>query len=167
MNRPSFSIWRPATTYVLIGGFVAVLIGIVGAYIVGNFSFEPTRQVHIGSGVYHLWVADTEDARLKGLSGVKDLERNGGMLFEFPADDTWGMWMKDMEMPIDIVWLDKNKKVVHLVEEASPELSTRVTFSPDQKARYVIELKAGQIEKAGIRKGMPVRFEDYNEGQEK
>jgi len=167
MNRPSIFIWRPATTYVLIGGFVAVLIGIVGAYIANSFSFEPTRQTHIGSNVYQLQVADTEELRQKGLSGVEALNRNGGLLMAFDSDDTWGIWMKDMEIPIDILWLDKNKKIIHLVKEADPELSTDVIYTPDDAARYVIELQAGQIKKAGIRKGMPVHFEDYNDGQEK
>jgi len=48
--------------------------------------------------------------------------------------------MKDMKVPIDIVWLDSNKRVVHIVKESSPDDSTSITFTPLSQAKYVIEL---------------------------
>jgi uncharacterized membrane protein (UPF0127 family) len=158
MDKPSISIWRPATTYILIGGLVALLVASVIAYIMTTF--QPTTLVRVGSGAYHVWVADTEAERVQGLSGVKELSRNGGLLMDFQTDGQWGIWMKDMYIPLDIIWLNSDKKVVYLVANASPELSTTKTFAPKDPSRYVIELPAGSIQKAGIRKGMTVEFDD-------
>lgn len=150
MDKPSISIWRPATTYILIGGLVALLVASVIAYMVATF--QPTTLVRVGSGAYSVWVAHTEAERIQGLSGVKELPKNGGLLMAFPEDGKWGIWMKDMYVPLDIVWLDTQKKVVYLVTNVSPELSTTKTFVPKTPARYVLELPAGSIQKAGIKK---------------
>lgn len=162
MNRPSFFTWRPQTTYVLIGGFVVLLIGLVVSYVLANFT--PTTPVKLAGGVYHLWVADTEALRTKGLSGVKKLDPNGGLLMKFDRDDKWGIWMKDMHVPLDILWLNKDKKVIYIVKDARPDMSTNVTFIPKDEARYVIELPEGSVKKAGIKTGTVAEFDETSTG---
>jgi uncharacterized membrane protein (UPF0127 family) len=80
---------------------------------------------------------------------------------KFDSDDQWGIWMKDMKIPLDIVWLDKDKKVTYIVENASPELSTTKTFIPETPTRYVVELPAGTVNKAGINKGAVATFNEH------
>lgn len=162
MNRPSFRIWRPATTHILIGGLVLLLVALVVSFVVANF--KPSTELRIGNGIYHVWVADDEPERVKGLSGVKQLDANGGLLMKFDADGTWGIWMKDMEIPLDIVWLNSDKEVVYIVKNASPETSTNVVYSPKEPARYVLELPVGSVEKAGIKKGAVASFDETTEG---
>ncbi len=161
MNKPSFS-WRPATTVLLVCGLVALLVYSVILYMVTNF--QPTVEVRLGSGVYHVQVADTEVEWVQGLSGVESLKSNGGLLMKFDTDDKHGIWMKDMKISIDIVWLDKDKKVVYIVKNASPELSTTETFVPKTDARYVIELPAGSVDTAGIKTGTVAAFDETDEG---
>lgn len=163
MDRPSSLLWRPATTHILVGGLVVLLVGLVIAYIISTF--QPTVPLRIGSGVYHLWVADTEGERAQGLSGVPKLKPSGGLLMKYDTDAEWGIWMKDMEIPLDIIWLDKDKKVVHIVKDAAPELSTDVTFTPPEDARYVVELSAGSAKKAGIKKGATALFDETDPGR--
>lgn len=148
MNRPSLISWRPATTYMLIAGLVVLLLGMAIAYMVS--ATRPTTSLKIAGGNYSLWIANTESSRVQGLSGVERLDPNGGLLMDFETDGTWGIWMKDMKVPLDIIWLDANKKVVYIVKNASPELSTNTTFVPKKPARYVIELPAGSVDKAAI-----------------
>ena len=163
MNRPSIITWRPATTYILIISTVVLLIGLVLAYMFTTFT--PSTPVRIGSGVYHLRIADTEAELKQGLSGVSALKGDGGLLMDFGSDNYWGIWMKDMKIPLDIVWLDKNKQVIYIVKNAGPELSTDVTFFPKTKARYVLELQAGSVEKAGIKTGMIASFDEHDKGE--
>ena len=162
MNRSSIITWRPVTTYILIGGLVAILIGIVVAYILTTF--VPTTQVRVGSGVYHLQIADTDVELTQGLSGVSELKGDGGLLMKFNDDNTWGIWMKDMKIPLDIVWLNSDKKVVYIVKNASPESSTSITYTPKANARYVIELPAGSVDKAGIIIGSVADFDETDDG---
>lgn len=133
-----------------------ILIALAVAYIVQNF--KPTTEVRVASGVYRLWVADTEAERAQGLSGVEKLSPDGGLLMDFEADDYWGIWMKDMKIPLDIIWIDADKQVVYIVKNAAPELSTDSVMQPKSQARYVLELPAGSVDKSGIKTGQTVDF---------
>ena len=162
MNKPSFITWRPTTTFILIVGIVALLVYSVAAYAVATF--RPTTEVRLGSGVYHLWVASSEVERVQGLSGVDKLSMNGGLLMKFESDGAWGIWMKDMKVPIDIVWLNKNKEVVYIVKNIHPNTSTDTTYVPKKDARYVIELPAGSVDQAAIKIGIEATFNESDSG---
>lgn len=107
--------------------------------------------LQLGSGLFRTKVAINNVDRAKGLSGVTELDSNQGLLIAFPGESKWGIWMKDMKMPIDIVWLDKDKKVIYIVKGASPESSTSKIFSPRTPAKYVVELPAGTVEASSIK----------------
>jgi len=150
--------WRPHTTALLITGMALILVALVVSYMVQNF--QPRTQVKIGSGVYSVQIADTELSREQGLSGVETLASNGGMLFVFDESSIAGsgIWMKDMKIPLDIVWLGDDKKVVHIVTNASPDLGTSKTFTPTQPAKYVLELPAGTVKNASVKIGTEAEF---------
>lgn len=164
MNTAGISFgWRRRTTNILIAGLVLVLVWLVAAYILN--SFRPTVRVDLASGVYQLWTADTEASLEQGLSGVKSLPAFGGLLMKFDRDAKWGIWMKDMHFPIDIIWLDKDKKVVYIVKDAQPDDSSdRPVFTPNDNARYVIELAAGTVQTGGIKPGMVAKFDETFKG---
>lgn len=89
-----------------------------------------------------LEVADTETARAKGLSGRDRLPDGHGMLFVFDTEDKYGMWMKDMKFPIDILWLDSEYRIVAAEHVVTPDTYPKV-FYPPVPARFVLELPAG------------------------
>lgn len=151
------SIWRPHTTGIVIGGLVLILIALVASYASANF--QPTTQVRLGSGVFNVQLADTEAGRIQGLSGVEKLSSNGGLLMVFDTDAAHGIWMKDMKTAIDIIWLNKDKKVIYIVTDASPELEDSKTFKPSSPARYVLEIAAGAAKKSAIKVGDTAVFE--------
>lgn len=152
----STPLWRTHTTVLLVAGFFVVLIALVVSFMIT--SFRPTVEARAESGVYSLWLANTEAARIQGLSGVESLQPNGGLLMHFPEDGLHAIWMKDMKIPLDIIWLDSNKQVVYMVTNAAPELSTTKTFVPTNPARYVLEVSAGSAGDAGIRIGSKFDF---------
>lgn len=89
-------------------------------------------------------IADTEEERIKGLSNRAYLEKGTGLLFVFDSPGRYGIWMKDMIFPIDILWLDKSYKVVDLKTNVSPKTFPTV-FNPKTEAVYVLELNSGEI----------------------
>lgn len=91
-----------------------------------------------------LIIADTEEKREKGLGNRDSLPKNKGMLFVFDKIDIYGFWMKNMRFAIDIVWLDENKKIVHIEKNVLPDTFPN-TFIPTQKSLYVIETNAGFV----------------------
>jgi uncharacterized membrane protein (UPF0127 family) len=104
---------------------------------------------------YHMTTMRTEAELQKGLSGTKSLPAGEAMLFVFPRDDQWGMWMKDMNYPIDMVWLNSSKQVVYTVKNAQPSSYPKTIYKPTVPARYVIELPSGTIDMTGIKNGDP------------
>ncbi len=120
---------------------------------------QPTTVLSFGNGIFKARIASTAASREKGLSGVTELGPQQAMILVFPSDAAWQIWMKDMKTPIDIVWLDHDKKVVYLYENALPDGSINVTFTPTTRARYVVELPVGSIESQRIRIGDTASFE--------
>lgn len=149
--------WRRQTWLILIIGLMAILIGLVVSF--ASATFRPTTEVRIGSsGVYELWLADDSSSLYTGLSGVTELPRNGGLLMDFKAPGLHGIVMRDMKIPLDIVWLDETKEVVYVVKNASPSHGEVEPFVPKTPARYVLELPAGSVSNSAIKAGSKAEF---------
>ncbi|MBC7459546.1 DUF192 domain-containing protein [Candidatus Saccharibacteria bacterium] len=148
--------WRSHTTSILVVGIIAILCAAVTAFLVAEL--RPKTDVTLGSRTFNSTVADTETGRQKGLSGITTLGPNDGLLMVFPDSQEWGIWMKDMKVPIDIMWLDEDRIVVHIVMDASPEIGDSKTFVPTKPALYVLEVAAGTVESAGIKIGDRANF---------
>ena len=110
------------------------------------------RHIQIGSTTVAVEVADTEGLREQGLSGRANLPEGQGMLFVFESDDTFGIWMKDMLFPIDIVWADVSGTVITVAKNVAPDTYPKV-FYPSAPARYVVELPAGFAAAHGVAEG--------------
>lgn len=113
---------------------------------------DDTRRMFVGTVPISVEVADTVAEQVRGLSGKARLPENTGLLFVFAEDARHGIWMKDMNFAIDIVWAKAGGEVVHLEERISPDTYPRI-YEPDEDARYVLELPAGFLELHGIREG--------------
>lgn len=114
--------------------------------------------ITIGSQSRLASVADTLAERQLGLSGTPVLPPEIVKLFVFDSSSTWSFWMKDMQYPIDIIWLDEDKTVVHVVSEVSPD-SYPQSFVPPVAARYVIETVSGFSEEYNISAGTKINFD--------
>lgn len=102
---------------------------------------DGVQLTHNGRPIIYETVA-TPQLRHKGLSGRASLPSDRAMLFVFEQSGRHCFWMKGMQFPIDIIWLDKNKEVVHIKQNVTPE-SYPESFCPTQDARYVVEANAG------------------------
>ena len=100
-------------------------------------------------------IAATGQQRVRGLSGRKDLAPGTGLLFVFPGNDLYGIWMKDMNFAIDIMWISQDLRVVTIAENVAPETFPAV-YRPAEPARYVLEMKAGSARALGIAAGTAV-----------
>jgi len=106
-------------------------------------------------------LADTAEKRTLGLSGRASIGDDYGMLFIFPEEDRHGFWMKDMQVPIDIVWIDGEGAVVHIEHELSPLTYPKVFQSP-APARYVLETRAGYARDQGWGTGTLLDISAYD-----
>jgi uncharacterized protein len=106
-------------------------------------------------------VALTPDEQTKGLAIKDTLKSNEGMLFPYDKPRILSFWMKDMKFPIDILWLNADKRVAHIEESLQPcsPLLPCLSYAPDVQAQYVLETVAGFSSSHGITEGTPVEFE--------
>ena len=100
------------------------------------------RVMAVGNTVLQVEIAQTPEQKATGLSHRPALAEGRGMLFIFDTDGGHGIWMKDMQFPIDIIWIDAAMKVVHIEKSVAPDTYPEVFDSPTP-ARYVLEVPAG------------------------
>ena len=105
--------------------------------------YAPLTPFMFGSIPLQASIADTDEERAQGLSGTPYIPTGIAKVFIFDTSSTWSFWMKDMNYPIDIFWLDETGKVVHLVESVTPDTYPANSFAPSVSAKYVIETTAG------------------------
>lgn len=98
----------------------------------------------------------TED-KVKGLGVFEKIEENEGMIFIYENPGVYGFWMKNMKFPIDIIWIDKNKKIIDITKNIGPETFPEV-FKPKSPAKYVLEVKSGFADKNQIKEGDYAEF---------
>ncbi len=111
-----------------------------------------TARLRAGDQTYTLVIAATSSAQSRGLGGREKLPHNEGMLFVFDKPAAQCFWMKDMQFPIDIIWLDSAKTVTYIAPQVSPE-SYPQEYCGDGTTKYVIELNAGEAKRADIKTG--------------
>jgi uncharacterized protein len=109
----------------------------------------------IKNRTFRLQVADTFRKLAVGLMRHEGLARNGGMLFIFSHDGRHGIWMLHMKFPIDIIWLDGRKRIVHIASDAKPcrSIFGCRTERPQEDARYVVELGSGTANELKLKRG--------------
>jgi uncharacterized membrane protein (UPF0127 family) len=101
-----------------------------------------------------------DEDRAMGLMFRPSLPRDRGMLFVFERSDFHGIWMKNCRFPIDIIWLDEERKIVHLAEAVPPcQAEPCPVYNPLRRAAYVVELNAGQARREKAVVGAPIAFE--------
>ncbi len=105
-------------------------------------SVRELQTIQLKGETIHVSVADTMSTREKGLSGRPGLADDEGMLFVFPEDGNYAIWMKDMRFSIDIVWISAEGTVVYMAQNVSPDTYPK-NFVSETPARYVLELPAG------------------------
>jgi uncharacterized membrane protein (UPF0127 family) len=96
-------------------------------------------------------IADTAAAREHGLMGRTDLAARAGMLFEFPESDVVAFWMKDTPIPLDMLFIDKDGRIVHIAERTVPYDFTPISsLGPVTR---VLEVNGGTSDQLGIHDG--------------
>lgn len=138
-------------------------IGIAALIFIRFGSFGDNQSdlipIKVGGHPLSVYTAKTNQEWQQGLSGMKMLDKNAGMLFVFDSPGFFEMWMKDMNFPIDVVWIDDNFKIQEFKTNISSDTYPQ-TFRPKNIARYVLEVNAGWVQSHDIKVGDKVEFLD-------
>lgn len=135
-------------------------INIPGAHPAASSS-TTAKTLTLGTKIITVEIANTDATRAKGLGGRTFLDPKDGMLFVFDEKGvTPEFWMKDMLIPLDIIWIS-NGKVVKIDKDIKPPKagtpdSKLVIYSAGQPIDYVLEVMGGFSDNNNIKVGDPV-----------
>lgn len=160
------------TKKVAIGAIVVIILAILtwlglnrqGMLLLANLEPTPTPTlcpnfkeaiITVGEKQMQVALADTANERSRGLSNCADIPANSGMYFTFPEAREVVFWMKDMRMPLDIMWIT-NGTIVGIAENVPAPLSRDIpddelpTYTSPGAVTAVLEIPGGQAHEQGI-----------------
>ena len=113
-------------------------------------------SMKIGDEVFQLEIADTDEARQRGLMYRQSMARDHGMIFVFPTDQPRAFWMRNTLIPLDIIYVNGAGKVVSI--KPGVPLQEEPTIPSDLPMKYAIELNGGAAARAGVKVGDPLEL---------
>jgi uncharacterized protein len=120
-----------------------------------SFAEERERlEVELGGERFTLEVVDDEASRTQGLMGREALGANEGMLFDFPAGTRPAIWMRNMLISLDLLFVDEQGRLEQIFREVPPcRAMPCEIYRADRPLRFVIEVPAGTAERLGLNEG--------------
>lgn len=156
-------------------GILAVILIVVLYFIISPFNRKPAANKEYmfkkqGELTFYsndgkpitkidIQIAATEFDRELGLMFRKSMNENQGMLFIFPVSQIQDFWMRNTEIPLDMIFVDSLKQIV-TIHKNTKTMSDQ-TYSSTQPALYVIEVNGGFTDKYHIQNGDKVNWVDY------
>jgi uncharacterized protein len=148
---------------------LTLLLAACGTILVApDFVAEPLEHFPVGSVVieahgrkypFTVWVADTGARRSQGLRFVKRLDADRGMLFLFEKPTRAAMWMYNMAIPVDMLFIAADGRVLNVARNATPD--SRETIQPDGAVTGIIELPGGTVSRLHLDAGDRVRHAHF------
>jgi uncharacterized membrane protein (UPF0127 family) len=121
---------------------------------------EPPRVVFPDGYAVHVEVAPDPETREQGLMHRDRLRDHTGMVFLFPEKGVYPFWMKNTLIPLDIMWIDEQKRVAHVKYDVPPcKADPCPNYDPGVPARYVLEVAGGVARQHNVAAGAQLRFE--------
>lgn len=118
---------------------------------------ETPLMVETDTGVHDFMVMVADDAqeRATGLMFREDMSIDQGMLFVFPRAGPRAFWMQNTPLPLDIIFIDAEGRVVNIAKRTTPFSLDSIPSAGD--ARFVLELRGGVSDLIGLAPGDQVR----------
>ena len=111
-------------------------------------------SVELGGRTFSVEIADTAETQALGLMFRDTMPDDEGMIFIFPNEAPRSFWMKNTRIPLDIMYFDKDLKMVSISADTPPCKVSRCPSYPSTKpAMYVFELNAGMAAELGVGPG--------------
>ena len=149
-----------------IGLVVMAIVVFVGVYVwsQNHVNFESVKILLPDHTELTLEIAESAPQLSKGLSGRASLDQNHGIIFLFEESAQHRFWMKEMEFPLDFIWLE-GESIVELRANVGDPLTVGKILDvvPDAPFNRVIEVNAGTIKKHHLTIGQTINLDAYLE----
>lgn len=111
----------------------------------------PTTKMRLGNRTFTLEIANTNQTRLRGLMFRDSMPKYHGMIFVFPDEQMLSFYMKNTKIPLDIIYLDAEGRIVS-IHQMQPYVE-RPAVPSAKPAQYAIEINQGMAEAVGLKEG--------------
>lgn len=141
-----------------------ISFGVSRIFFNGTLPFQKQATATINNHTFNLIVAKSAREKEIGLSDRKDLPKDQGMLFPFDKEGYYGFWMKNMQFPIDIIYIKKGK-IVTIFENVKPPKDTGgklIVYQSTETADTVLEINAGLVKEYEIKVGNEIKYENLS-----
>lgn len=101
-------------------------------------------------------LALTPESQARGLMWRQEMGANQGMLFIFPKAEPRAFWMKNTPLPLDIIYIGEDRRIVHIARDTQPYSENSIPSRGP--SRYVLEVNAGFTAQHGVDAGAEVQF---------
>lgn len=119
-----------------------------------------TIETDDGDLDFSVLIADEDDERARGLMFRESLADNEGMLFDYQSPQPIAMWMRNTEIPLDIIYIYADGEIAKIFANAQP-YSLR-SLPSEFPVLAALEVRGGLSREAGIRPGDIVRHAVFN-----
>lgn len=128
-------------------------------YTVDSISFENGLIISVE-------LSETPTELQTGLMYRDELAWDHGMLFIFNSENKHGFWMKNMNFPIDMIWIDSNHAIVDITRGAIPcTIDPCEVYTPSLPTKYVLEVPVGFAKENGVQVGQKISFKHRGKTQ--
>lgn len=149
-------------TFAVLVAAAVLLIGLTAVSGSPSLTDGNTVTVQVDRGSVTAPVAATLASQARGLADTPSLTDQQGMLFVFERSELQEFWMKGVEYPIDIIWIDQEtvSEVTPNVQPADPSTADEALprYKPQYPVNRVLEVPAGWAARNNVQPGDPVRF---------
>jgi len=143
------------------GGFLIAIGVVIIIYYLVTSAAPSGPQVCFDGLCLETEVVETQEDRSRGLMFRESLGERVGMLFIFEKSGIYSFWMKNTLIPLDIIWIDEEMRIVRIVNVEPCVEDPCTTYNPGVEARYVFETNIGFAEENGIGIGDSVEFKEF------
>ncbi|MCC7197590.1 DUF192 domain-containing protein [Candidatus Peregrinibacteria bacterium] len=144
----------------LVVALLMVNLVLAGCFFGGNKetpkNIGPAVSFNAAKGHFYFAVdiADTLEERKKGLMWKKSMGKYNGMLFIFEGEEARRFWMKNTLIPLDMIFMDKDYRVVSVIKQAQPcRKDPCESMSSGKPAKFVLEVNGGMADEMGLKEG--------------
>lgn len=148
-------------TVIFIIFIILILIALAFLAVVFEAPTKPAQESEVcfEARCFSVEIARSQQERATGLMFRESLDIDKGMLFIFEKEAIYPFWMKNTYIPLDIIWIDKNKQIIFIsknTQSCFTDNCPRIT--PDKKALYVLEINGGMSDQIGLSTGDSLQF---------
>jgi uncharacterized membrane protein (UPF0127 family) len=120
-------------------------------------AFADARRAEVrfpGGRVIAAEIADTPERIMYGYMFRPEVGEEDGMVFVFPEPGVHNFWMKNTLVPLDMIWMDGDRTILHIRAAAPPcRVDPCPSYGPMRAVSYVLEVRAGTAAREGLKRG--------------